>query len=119
MSATTPVRSCNYCFEDGTPVLGRNKTLGVVGYGDIGQACARMARVFGMHILALRRRTDLSESERESDLTVTSARSLPCSLLGSCNNAGVLILIKGDHVTGTPVSSQGIVLYTSFLTVFV
>ncbi|KAK9824989.1 hypothetical protein WJX81_004929 [Elliptochloris bilobata] len=48
----------------------RNKTLGVVGYGDIGQTCARIARVFGMRILALRRRTELSESERDSGLKV-------------------------------------------------
>ena len=57
--------------------VSRNKTLGVIGYGDIGQSCARMARVFGMRIVALRRRTDLSESERESGLKVTSACSFP------------------------------------------
>ena len=49
----------------------------MIGYGDIGQSCARMARVFGMRIVALRRRTDLSESERESGLKVTSACSFP------------------------------------------
>lgn len=64
-------------------LFGRNKTLGVIGYGDIGQSCARMARVFGMRILALRRRTDLSESERESGLKVTSARSLPCAVIAT------------------------------------
>ena len=51
----------------------------MIGYGDIGQSCARMARVFGMRILALRRRTDLSESERESGLKVGPARSAPCT----------------------------------------
>ena len=56
---------------------GRNKTLGVIGYGDIGQSCARMARVFGMHIAALRRRTDLSDSERDSGLKVIRAHSAP------------------------------------------
>ena len=72
--------TATYCF-------GRNKKLGVVGYGDIGQACARMARVFGMHILALRRRTDLSESERDSGLKVIPAHSLtytPSPLLQPC-----------------------------------
>lgn len=43
----------------------------MVGYGDIGQTCARLARVFGMRILAMRRRTDLSESERDSGLKVS------------------------------------------------
>ena len=51
-------------------LLPRNKTLGVVGYGDIGQSTARIARVFGMRILAMRRRTELSESERDSGLKV-------------------------------------------------
>ena len=59
----------------------------MIGYGDIGQSCARMARVFGMHIVALRRRTDLSESERESGLKVTSARSPSCN---HCDPALVL-----------------------------
>lgn len=46
----------------------------MVGYGDIGQTCARLARVFGMRILAMRRRTDLSESERDSGLKVGLTR---------------------------------------------
>jgi len=43
----------------------RGRTLGVVGYGDIGQATARLARAFGMRVVALRRRTELSAGERE------------------------------------------------------
>jgi phosphoglycerate dehydrogenase-like enzyme len=35
------------------------RTLGIVGYGDIGQAAAERARAFGMRILALRRRPEL------------------------------------------------------------
>lgn len=42
----------------------RGKTLGVVGFGDIGAAVARLARAFGMRVIALRRRTELSASER-------------------------------------------------------
>ena len=34
------------------------------------QTTAKMARVFGMKIAALRRRTELSKSEKEADLTV-------------------------------------------------
>ena len=33
----------------------RGRSLAVVGYGDIGQASARLARAFGMNVLALRR----------------------------------------------------------------
>lgn len=38
-------------------------TLGVVGYGEIGRATARLAHAFGMKILALRRRHALSEKD--------------------------------------------------------
>ena len=58
------------CGPDRDASEPRNKTLGVVGYGDIGQSTARIARAFGMHILAMRRRTELSESERDSGLKV-------------------------------------------------
>lgn len=51
--------------------------MGVVGYGDIGQAAARIARAFGMKIIALRRNPQLSEQEMQEHLTVSSA--LACS----------------------------------------
>lgn len=38
----------------------RGKTLGIVGYGDIGRACAKLAHVYGMKIIALRRKPKLS-----------------------------------------------------------
>jgi phosphoglycerate dehydrogenase-like enzyme len=33
----------------------RGKTLGIIGYGDIGRASAQLARAFGMNVLAVRR----------------------------------------------------------------
>ena len=33
----------------------RGKTMGIVGYGDIGRACAKLAHIYGMRIVALRR----------------------------------------------------------------
>ena len=44
-------------------------TLGIVGYGEIGRATARLARAFGMKILAVRRRTALSEADPLVDIT--------------------------------------------------
>jgi len=44
----------------------RGKTLGIIGYGDIGRACGRLARAFKMRVVALRRRTELSEEEKAS-----------------------------------------------------
>jgi phosphoglycerate dehydrogenase-like enzyme len=41
----------------------RGKTLGIVGYGDIGRACAKLASVYGMRIVALRRRPYLSRDD--------------------------------------------------------
>lgn len=41
----------------------RGQTLGVIGYGSIGQETARRAKAFGMKIHALRRRPDLSAAD--------------------------------------------------------
>lgn len=38
-------------------------TLGVVGYGEIGRATAKLAHAFGMKVLAVRRRASLSEKD--------------------------------------------------------
>lgn len=42
----------------------RGQTLGLVGYGDIGRAVARYARAFGMNVVALRRRPELTGDDR-------------------------------------------------------
>jgi phosphoglycerate dehydrogenase-like enzyme len=39
------------------------RTMGVVGYGEIGRASARLAHASGMRVCALRRRTTLSEAD--------------------------------------------------------
>ncbi|KAG2489804.1 hypothetical protein HYH03_011753 [Edaphochlamys debaryana] len=44
----------------------RGRTMGIIGYGDIGQACGRLAKAFRMRVIALRRRTELSAAEREA-----------------------------------------------------
>ena len=43
------------------PLALGGKTLGLVGYGDIGQAVARRARAFDMQVVAVRRSTTASE----------------------------------------------------------
>jgi phosphoglycerate dehydrogenase-like enzyme len=41
----------------------RGRTMGIVGYGDIGKACAKIAHVYGMKIVALRRNPILSRGD--------------------------------------------------------
>ncbi|KAG7354973.1 2-hydroxyacid dehydrogenase [Nitzschia inconspicua] len=41
----------------------RGKTMGIVGYGDIGRSCAKLATVYGMRVVALRRRPYLSKRD--------------------------------------------------------
>lgn len=50
-------------WEQYTPVELRGRTLGILGYGDIGRAVAERARPFGMRILACRRRPSRSEGD--------------------------------------------------------
>ncbi|KAL3826771.1 hypothetical protein ACHAXA_000597 [Cyclostephanos tholiformis] len=44
----------------------RGATLGIVGYGDIGRACARLAKAYGMVVLGLRRTASSSSSSSSS-----------------------------------------------------
>ncbi|KAL3131826.1 hypothetical protein ABBQ38_007540 [Trebouxia sp. C0009 RCD-2024] len=48
----------------------RGKVLGVVGYGDIGQETANLARAFKMSIIALRRRKELSQHDKDLNLQI-------------------------------------------------
>mmetsp|Transcript_14448 Transcript_14448/g.34835 ORF Transcript_14448/g.34835 Transcript_14448/m.34835 type:complete len:454 (-) Transcript_14448:500-1861(-) len=45
----------------------RGKTMGIVGYGDIGRATAKLASVYGMRVVALRRNPDKSELDMVCD----------------------------------------------------
>jgi phosphoglycerate dehydrogenase-like enzyme len=42
--------------------------MGIIGYGDIGRACAKLATVYGMRIIALRRRPYLSKDDPFCDV---------------------------------------------------
>lgn len=45
----------------------RQQSMGIVGYGDIGRACAWRAKAMGMRVLALRRRPELSTGDPHVD----------------------------------------------------
>lgn len=45
----------------------RGKTMGIIGYGNIGMACAKLATAYGMRVLALRRNPSLCNKDRYVD----------------------------------------------------
>ena len=92
--------SCpDFCYWDGELVELSGLTLGIVGYGKIGRAVAKIGRAFGMRnlhhgrsSLADPERVDLSQLFRESDVV-----SLHCPLTAEnagMVNAAVLALMK-------------------------
>ncbi|HEY7516501.1 MAG TPA: D-2-hydroxyacid dehydrogenase [Vicinamibacteria bacterium] len=66
-------------WEEFAPEMMEGRTLGIVGYGDIGRATATRARALGMKILALRRRPEESRQDTLAD-EVLSASALPSLL---------------------------------------
>ena len=56
----------DFCFWDYPLIELAGKTMGIIGYGRIGQATARIARAFGMHVIAY----DVSQQSEHSDVYV-------------------------------------------------
>jgi len=50
----------------------KGRTMGIVGYGDIGQTTARLAKAYGMRVLGLRRHPELSADDPLLDQVVGS-----------------------------------------------
>ncbi len=70
------------------------KTLGIVGYGEIGQATAALAKAFGMRILALRRRPEFSRGDTNVDEILPGDRLLD-------------LLVRSDYVVvAAPLTAQ-------------
>lgn len=99
--------SDQFCFWNAPLTALEGKTLGVVGFGDIGQALARMARGFDMQVLinTTRRRTDLPEGcrwvERAELFAQSDVVSLHCPLTPETDqfiNADLLATMKSSAV---------------------
>ena len=58
----------------------RGKTMGIIGYGDIGIACAKLANAYGMKVIGLRRNPELSSDDKLIDKVCL--RKCGCSLNG-------------------------------------
>lgn len=46
----------------------RGKTMGIIGYGDIGVACATLAAAYGMNVVGLRKNPQLSKQDKLVDM---------------------------------------------------
>lgn len=64
----------------------RGKTLGILGYGDIGAACARLARAFKMRVIALRRRAHMSDAEKDEGVLVGAIGEMGKELFAVCQS---------------------------------
>lgn len=53
----------------------RGKTMGIVGYGDIGRSCAKLATIYGMRVVALRRRPYLSRNDPLCDVVYGTSKA--------------------------------------------
>lgn len=77
-------KSVDFCYWDGTLTDLQGATLGVIGFGRIGEMVARIAKAFGMNILAHRRNTpERSEFKHvglENLLSESDFVSLHCPL---------------------------------------
>ena len=51
----------------------RGATMGIIGYGDIGRACAKLAKAYGMKVLALRRNPSLADGDPYCDVVYGSS----------------------------------------------
>jgi phosphoglycerate dehydrogenase-like enzyme len=61
----------------------QGRTLGIIGYGEIGRTAAELARPFGMRIVAVRRKTELSSGDPLLDAIYPPARMN--EMLGECD----------------------------------
>lgn len=53
-------KSLDFCFWNSPLIELEGKTLGIIGFGRIGQATAKMAQAFGLHVLAYNRSREAS-----------------------------------------------------------
>ena len=65
----------NFCFWDTPQMELDGKTLGIIGYGSIGQAVGRIAKAFGMHVLAYSRTRYPEFQDDYADLDTLLAQS--------------------------------------------
>lgn len=70
-------RTTNFCFWDSPQMELGGKTLGIIGFGRIGQGVAKLAKAFGMEVLAYSRtpRPGMEDLAAQVDLDTLFAKS--------------------------------------------
>ena len=63
----------------------RDSTLGIIGYGDIGYACATLAKVYGMNIIVQRRNPSLSKDDPLVDMVYGNGQESINTIMSSCD----------------------------------
>jgi phosphoglycerate dehydrogenase-like enzyme len=76
-------QACNWEKYDVLEIRGAR--LGIVGYGDIGRAAAKLACAYGMKVTALRRNPDLSRDDRYIDTCLDNSRESLNRLFAECD----------------------------------
>lgn len=81
--------ACNFCLMDHPIMELEGKTLGIVGYGDLGQGVAQMGRAFGMQVLIAQRPGQPAQAGRvplDELLPQVDVLSLHCLLSAETRN---------------------------------
>lgn len=95
-------RASNFCLMDHPIMELEGKTLGIVGYGDLGQGVAQMGRAFGMQVLIAQRPGQPAQTNRvplDELLPQVDVLSLHCLLSNETRNlidARKLALMKSS-----------------------
>ena len=66
----------DFSYQDFPLIELRGLTLGIIGFGQIGQAVARLARAFGLHVLAHRRPRHFTDDGEWADVEFVDLDSL-------------------------------------------
>lgn len=63
----------------------RGKKLGIIGYGDIGKACAKLAKAYGMCVVAQRRNPSLSGNDPYVDAVYGNGQETINKIMSECD----------------------------------
>lgn len=81
--------ACNFCLMDHPIMELEGKTLGIIGYGDLGQGVAEMGRAFGMQVMIAQRPGQPAQADRvplDELLPQVDVLSLHCLLSAETRN---------------------------------